>query len=121
MDDAATFDKKQLLTNSGDDEELAGQVAGIFLFDTPKQFVALQEALDANDAQTVERVAHSIKGASATVGGTALREAAFVGERLGREGKLNEIPPVLEQMRQKYRELEQALIACGYQSMDPDS
>lgn len=120
MSDTTVFDKQQLLTMSGDDEELAAQVAGIFLFDIPNQLRALDEALAAGDAKTAERVAHSIKGASATVGGEALRAAALVGEQLGREEKLPELAAQLDTIKQKYGELEKVLLDSGYTVLDPE-
>lgn len=120
MSDTSVFDKRQLLTVSGDDEELASQVAGIFLFDMPRQLRALEEAVAANDAKTAERITHSVKGASATVGGEALRAAALVGEQLGHEGKLLELAAELTVIKGKYLELEAKLVESGYTLLNPD-
>lgn len=120
MNDKVVFDKKQLLTMSGDDEELAAQVAGIFLNDMPKQLARLRQAMDAKDIKSAERTAHSIKGASATVGGEALREAALRCERLGHEGKLDELAPLFMELCACYGELKMALVAEGYVGMDPE-
>ena len=40
-----TFDRGRLLTACGGDAELAGQVVGVFLSDTPKQLNNLEVAL----------------------------------------------------------------------------
>ncbi|MDE3085062.1 MAG: Hpt domain-containing protein, partial [Verrucomicrobiota bacterium] len=49
------------------------EVTGIFLEDTPKRLAELDRSLTAGDAPTFIRAAHSIKGASANLGATALR------------------------------------------------
>ncbi|MDR1611649.1 MAG: Hpt domain-containing protein [Planctomycetota bacterium] len=114
MSDQDVFDRKQLLTMSADDEELAAQVAGVFLDDIPKQLTALGEAFAQEDREVAERVAHTIKGASATVGGERLRAASEVGERLAREGKMAEAEANLPEIKARYEELRAALEQAGY-------
>lgn len=105
---------------SGDDEELASQVAGIFLNDIPKQIASLKEALATGDAKTAERTAHSIKGASATVGAEQLREVSFRGEQFGRDGRLDELSALVGEIETQFFLLEKELLAAGYESMDMD-
>lgn len=114
MSDQDVFDKKQLLTMAADDEELAAQVAGVFLDDIPKQLAALDEAFANADQPTAERVAHTIKGASATIGGERLRAASEVGERLAREGKMAEAQTNAAEIKARYDELRIALEEAGY-------
>lgn len=121
MSDDVVFNKQQLMTMSGDDEELAAQVAGIFLDDIPKQLAALEEAIADGDLKTAERVAHSIKGASATLGGEALRTISYDGECQARDGKTDLLPGTFLKIKEKYEELEQALLAANYERMDPDA
>lgn len=89
MEDNPVFDKRILLASTCDDKELAEQVVEVFLTDIPVQLKDLDQALTDGDAKTAERISHSIKGASATVGGERLRELAFECEQLGREGNLD--------------------------------
>lgn len=109
-----TFDSGKLLTACGGDAELAGQVVGVFLSDTPKQLKNLEVALAGADAKTAERVAHSIKGAAATVGGENLRALAFECEQLGRDAKLTEVTALLPALREKYDLLRVELEKAGY-------
>jgi HPt (histidine-containing phosphotransfer) domain-containing protein len=114
MDDVPVFDRRSLLNATCDDRELAGQVVEVFLADIPKQMASLDAALADGDAGIAERVAHSIKGASATVGGERLRAVAFECETLGREGRLAEVLRRVPALRDAYAELEAALKEEGF-------
>ena len=114
--DKSVFDMEKLLDSTCDDKELVAQVAGVFLADIPVQLVDLEKALATGDAKTAERVAHSIKGASATVGGESLRDIAFDCEQLGRDGRLDELHDKLADLRARYEELSQALRDEGFVS-----
>jgi HPt (histidine-containing phosphotransfer) domain-containing protein len=70
------------------DEELARSVMESFLDDTPRQIKALRGYLDAWDAAGAKRSPHSVGGASASVGGEALRALALEMEKAGKAGDL---------------------------------
>ncbi len=112
--DKRVFDRDQLFQSVCDDRELAAQVVGVFLTDIPEQLSALAAALDAGDAKTAERSAHSVKGASATVGGEALRAVALECEVLGKNGDLAGMRAKMDELRAQYGVLENALRADGF-------
>ncbi|MDQ5909219.1 MAG: hypothetical protein QG599_1314 [Pseudomonadota bacterium] len=70
------------------DEELMRVVTKRFLSDVPEQIEVLRGCLETGDAVGAERQAHTIKGASANVGGERLRMAAFAIEKAVRSGDL---------------------------------
>jgi HPt (histidine-containing phosphotransfer) domain-containing protein len=70
------------------DKELARAVIEGFLEDLPGQIKQLKSYAAAGDVQHVEQQAHKIKGASATVGGEALRAVAAALEQAGKAGDL---------------------------------
>ena len=74
--DVPIFDRDGFLDRLMGDAEMAQMVIEVFLDDIPKQIESLKAAIDATDVETVERISHTIKGASANVGGEALRELA---------------------------------------------
>ena len=82
------FDRVGMLARLMDDEDLARVVVGGFLTDAPKQVVALRDYLAAGDGPAVHHQAHTLKGASAAVGGEALRAAAFEMEQAASAGDL---------------------------------
>jgi two-component system, sensor histidine kinase and response regulator len=67
----------------------------LFLEDLPPQFKALQEAEEREDAQSVERTAHTLKGSSSNLG--AVRMAAICAEleEIGRSGDLATAPALI--------------------------
>lgn len=114
MDDVPVFLMANLMDATCDDKELAAQVVGVFLNDIPVQLQSLDEALKASDAKTAERVAHSIKGASATVGGERLRQVALECETFGRENQLDKLGARVAELRAAYEELAEALRGEGF-------
>jgi HPt (histidine-containing phosphotransfer) domain-containing protein len=77
-----------MLARLMDDEDLARVVLGGFLDDAPRQIEVLRDALGAGDGPTAFRQAHTLKGASAAVGGEALRAVAFEMEQAADAGDL---------------------------------
>lgn len=114
MADNNVFDMEQLMNSTCDDRELTAQVVGVFLADIPVQLENLDAALAAGDAKTAERVSHSIKGASATVGGELLRDVAFECEKFGRDSKLEELKAQVPEMKTRYQALRAALLEAGF-------
>lgn len=114
MADNDIFSMEQLLSSTCDDRELAGQVVNVFLSDIPTQFENLDQALAANDAKTAERISHSIKGASATVGGELLRAVAYECEQFGHDARLEELRAKVGEMKRQYQALRSALLAAGF-------
>lgn len=114
MADSNIFDMEQLLNSTCDDRELAAQVVGVFLADIPMQLDNLDAALAAGDAKTAERVAHSVKGASATVGGELLRAVAFECEQYGRDSRLEELKAKVPELKTQYQALRAALLEAGF-------
>ena len=52
----------QTLERLGGDEKLLHEVMEIFLEEVPKHLVGLREAITQQDAETAERIAHSLQG-----------------------------------------------------------
>ena len=70
------FDRAGLLDRLMGDEELVNEILGEFMEDVPRKLTALKEALDKDDAPSVQREAHTLKGASANIGAVALQKMA---------------------------------------------
>ena len=71
----------------------------------------LHGALEAADAATFERAAHTLKGAAANFGNGPLVECAFRLEQLGRAGELAPATAALPELRHELGRFEAALIA----------
>lgn len=114
MVDKTVFDMDALLNATCDDRELAGQVVGVFLNDIPLQLKNLDKAIAERDVKTTERVTHSIKGASATVGGETLRALALECETASHEGRLDAVQANLLDLNRHYENLKAALLEAGF-------
>jgi CheY-like chemotaxis protein/HPt (histidine-containing phosphotransfer) domain-containing protein len=106
---APVFDKAGMMVRLMDDEDLARTVVGGFLEDIPKQIEELKGHLKAGDVPGAERQAYSIKGASANVGGEALREVAFEMEKAAKAGDLESITARLPELETQFAQLKAAM------------
>jgi PAS domain S-box-containing protein len=103
------FDKKGLMARVMDDEDLARTVIRGFLEDMPRQIKLLKDCLKADDPAGVGRQAHSIKGASANIGGEALRTVAFSIERMARAGELEAIGSLVVELESQFDRLKEGI------------
>jgi PAS domain S-box-containing protein len=85
------FDRPGMVARLMGDGDLARIIIDEFLGDIPKQIAALKTYLADGDQPGATRQAHSIKGASANVGGEALRAVAAAAEMAGQAGDLKAI------------------------------
>ena len=92
-----------------DDEDLARTVAECFLEDIPRQIEALRGCLEAGDVPGAECLAHSIKGASANVGGERLQEVAFEMEKAGKAGALDVVKARMADLDMQFDALKEAM------------
>jgi signal transduction histidine kinase/CheY-like chemotaxis protein/HPt (histidine-containing phosphotransfer) domain-containing protein len=81
---AGPIDKSSLLEKLGGDETLYAEVIEIFLSEAPKHLAKLKIALAEGNPQTVESVAHSLKGELGYLGDSQLSQSARELEEAGR-------------------------------------
>ncbi len=103
------FDKASMMERLMDDEDLAQIVIEGFTEDIPRQIEALRGYLDADDASGSERQAHTIKGASANVGGEVLRAVAFVMEKAGKARDLDAVKAAIPELETQFERLKKAM------------
>ena len=85
----AVFNRAEFMSRVMDDEDLARTVIDGFLGEMPGEITQLKSHIAAGDTRRVEQQAHKIKGASATVGGEALRAVAWAMEQAGKAGDMD--------------------------------
>ncbi len=103
------FDEAGLLGRLMDDEELARIVVTGFLEDAPRLIVALRDSLRDGDGQGAIRQAHTIKGASATVGGEALRAVAQQVEAAAIAGDMDLVMARVPDLESAFGQLREAM------------
>jgi HPt (histidine-containing phosphotransfer) domain-containing protein len=103
------------------DQELARIVVDGFLEDAPRLMDALRNALVAGDATAAIRGAHTIRGASATVGGEALRAIAWEMEKAGTAGDFGAVRARLPDLEYELGRLRDAMARFSRELRpDPD-
>ena len=107
--EAPVFDRAGMLARLMGDEALAQLVLGEFLADIPRQLETLQGCVAAGDAVGARRQAHSIKGASGTVGGEAMRSRAMEMEQAGQAGDLDAIIARMPDLEFEFARLAEAM------------
>jgi HPt (histidine-containing phosphotransfer) domain-containing protein len=91
------------------DEELAQTIVEAFLDDLPRQIESLRAAVAAGDVPGAERRAHTIKGASANMGGERLRAVAFEMEKAARGGDVDALRGFMKEMEEQFDDLRKAM------------
>ncbi|MEW6084908.1 MAG: Hpt domain-containing protein [Chloroflexota bacterium] len=84
--DQATFDELKQISGA----DFINELIDTFLDDAPKLVFQIRAALDAQDADSFRRAAHSLKSNAATFGAARLAELAKEMELLGKENRLGD-------------------------------
>ena len=83
-----TFNRDTALDRVGGDDELLREVAQLYLAEYPELMRQLEGAVQAQDALSLQRSAHTLKGSLATLGAEAAARQALELEIMGRNGDL---------------------------------
>jgi CheY-like chemotaxis protein len=108
-DTAAIFDRKGVLDRLEGDNELAQIIFAEFLEDIPRQIQTLKELLKSGDTAGSARQAHSIRGASASVGGEGLRRVATEMEKAADAGDLDRVNIRMNELEAQFLLLRDAI------------
>jgi PAS domain S-box-containing protein len=89
-DETSIFNEAELVQRLMDDQDLVEAVVIAFVEDMPLQITALKQFLASGDISGAQRQAHTIKGASANLGASRLRQVAFELEKLAKNSDIPE-------------------------------
>ncbi len=106
---APVFDRAAFLSRVMGDEDLLREITELFLADLPVQLEQLAAAISSGDCDLAGRLAHGVKGASANVGGEALRETAWEAEKAGKAKDLAALVTLLPEMQARFVRLRDAM------------
>jgi two-component system sensor histidine kinase/response regulator len=100
------------------DADLLSELSTMFLDDASSRLAALRDAVEEGDAQAVERIAHTLKGASGNMGAT--RMAAFCSELqdVGTSGDLGRAAELLGRLEEEFGRVRPALEAEVAKGLD---
>jgi len=98
--DARIFDSNEALSRADGDRELLSELMEMYLVQSKEDIGEIEAAIARKDAKRLEFVAHSLKGASATIAAEQVREQAYRMEKIGASGNLAEAPALLRQLKE---------------------
>jgi len=102
------WDRAAALKRLDGDEALLSELMDMLLNQIEEGIAHLAEAIARGDARGVEQTAHSLKGASASLGAERFRQCAFQLEQVGRSGDLSDAADALTKLREEAWLLRQA-------------
>ncbi|WP_207691834.1 hybrid sensor histidine kinase/response regulator [Desulfonema limicola] len=105
------FNREELLERLEGDEEFLEELLTIFLEESSINLEMLQDAADNNDVNAVEKKAHIIKGSSANMSASGIRDAAFKIELTAKNGSLENIDILIKNLKSEYENLKNQLPA----------
>jgi HPt (histidine-containing phosphotransfer) domain-containing protein len=79
--------------------DLVQRVLKMFAERMPEEMATIEKAIELRDTEQVARVAHRVRGTSASVSADGLMRAATEIEDVSRQGRLADLPPRVEQLR----------------------
>lgn len=92
------------------DRDLLETIWKAFLKEATSKLDGIRKALEAGDAPVLERHAHSVKGAAASIGAMALKEAAFGMETAAKQGKMERVGADYPLFESELRKVEKCLL-----------
>lgn len=105
----ACWSKTEALDRLGGDEDLLREFCQIYLEESPKLLEKLRQAVAEGDAESVRRVAHSIKGEVGYLGAEAASQAARQLENMGNDNDLSRAAVVFDVLERELIGVQAAL------------
>ena len=109
LDESALAELRELQEEG--EPDILEELIELYLEDAPSQIAALGEAVQAGEAQTVERIAHALKGSSGNMGATRMTAVCSELEDVGASSALYKAPELLQQLEEEFGRVRAALEA----------
>ena len=107
----------QLLLERIGNEELIGELMPIFVKDNEERIKMLARAVAENDDKEVKFYAHSIKGASGTIGAMGIFELARQLENAGRDADKSKYKPLFKELNVRFARLTEFLAKSDWKQI----
>jgi PAS domain S-box-containing protein len=91
--------------------EFLAEVVDVFLADAPALIGSLRSSLERQDTEELRRAAHTLKSNGATLGAAAFAELCRTAEQRAKDGRLDDVSPLIERIEHEYRTVRDALVA----------
>ncbi|OZH54058.1 hypothetical protein AFK68_13425 [Hydrocoleum sp. CS-953] len=100
---------EELKEMAGYDPEMVVEIINCYLEDTPKLLNEITQAIEKEQAELLQKSAHTMKSSSASVGATNLSQLCKELESIGRGGATEGTDVILSQVKAEYERVENAL------------
>jgi CheY-like chemotaxis protein len=107
--DAVPVEMDRLAELADGDKNTLRELVDLFNSQTTRQLSQLEAAVNANDPEQVRHLAHSCKGASATMGMTPLAAIFYELEKMGRSGVIDGAQPFLASAATEFKRVQNFL------------
>ena len=107
--DPPVWDKHKMMARLLNDEDLAKMILDRFLADIPQRIQAMKAFLESGDISGVEFQAHTIKGASANVGGERLCDVASEVEKAATAKDLTSAGALMTELERQFDRLKEVM------------
>ncbi len=108
--DVDRFEALAALQEEGQPDVLA-EMVGLFVDETVGWLIEARNAADSGDMLALGRVAHSLKGACATIGAERMRAQAAGLEEALAAGRLSEAPSFVDLLTDEFRNVRTQLVS----------
>jgi HPt (histidine-containing phosphotransfer) domain-containing protein len=115
--DVDRFEALAALQEEGQPDVLA-EMVGLFVDETAGWLVEARNAVDSGDVLALSRVAHSLKGACATLGAERMRGQAAGLEEALVAGRLSEVPAFVDALTEEFCQLRTQLVPYAPDARD---
>jgi HPt (histidine-containing phosphotransfer) domain-containing protein len=106
---SAVMDVDQALQRLGNDEDLLRDIIQIYLEDAPGMVKRIHAAVEENDANTLQRAAHSLKGLASTLSAHEVVDVAYRLEHIAATRNLADAAKTAAEVDQRVDELSRAV------------
>ncbi|MEW4983019.1 MAG: CHASE3 domain-containing protein [Cycloclasticus sp.] len=103
------FDVETLQELFASDTDQIRKITSAFIDDTVEQLAQLKTAIETDDVKQAAAIAHRLKGASASIGGSEVARIAKNMEILGKDGKLESLANLLPSLEVGFERLQKAI------------
>ncbi|HLG18690.1 MAG TPA: ATP-binding protein [Bdellovibrionota bacterium] len=110
---APEFDISHLKSVVGGDRALMGEIVQLFLAHSPNMVLAMEQAMEQADRETLARSAHTIKGAIGNFSKGAAYQMAIEVEDAAQKGDLAHVTPIVATLRKELDKMRSALAMYG--------
>ena len=94
-------------------DEFVAEVVDAFAADAPTLLASLEDSLRRHDTEELRRAAHTLKSNGATLGAAEFAERCRVVELRAKDGQLDGVAQLVDQIQQEYRTLQASLAPLG--------